>query len=254
MVAQLTATEAIMTDTKPDEKALAVPAAKATKVAKAKAKAPAHEYDWTALDKQFQRIIQQLKMTPGLEQPLVMGIASAVRGEGRTTVALGMATAIAQMIPLPVVVLEADLEHPTLAKDMNLVNNGLSEFLRGEREWDDAIQPTAKADLMVIAAGDGQSNPMELLRSERLTFLIALLSQHFAAIIVDLPPLSSVGEAARIINQLDQVLMVVEAGSTPAPLVKNYMELVPQEKIAGVILNRTRPAFGLNHWVKRLLS
>jgi capsular exopolysaccharide synthesis family protein len=210
------------------------------------------DYDQVKLEFQFHRIVQQLEVLPSLEAPLVIGVASTLRGEGRSTIALGLASAISQEIPLPVVLIETDLSKPALAEDLNMPNKGLSEYLRGEIELDDLIQSTALADLAVIVSGDCQGQALKLLRSERLTHLLSILSQQFAAVVLDLPPMSQAGESARVISQIDRVLMVVEAGSTPKNLVKNAMEMIPEEKLAGVLLNRTRPAFGLFQWIKRL--
>lgn len=210
------------------------------------------DYDRVKLDYQFHRIVQQLEVLPSMEAPLLIGITSTLRGEGRTTIAMGLASAISQEIPLPVVLLETDLTNPSLAEDLSIPNRGLSEYLRGELELDDLTQSTALPDMAVIVAGDCKGQALRILRSERLSNLVSILSQQFAAIIVDLPPMSMTGEAARVISQLDRVLMVVEAGSTPNKLVRTALELIPEDKMAGVLLNRTRPAFGFFQWVKRL--
>jgi non-specific protein-tyrosine kinase len=153
---------------------------------------------------------------------------------------------------MPVVLLEADLEQPSLAEDLGLPNRGLTEYLQGHLALDDLAQSTTLPDLHVIVAGECEVPAMQVLRSERLGNLIKLLSHQAVAIVVDLPPMAATGEAARVIGQIDRVLMVVEAGSTPAKLVKSALELIPAEKLVGVLLNRTKPAFGFFHWLKGL--
>jgi Mrp family chromosome partitioning ATPase len=215
-----------------------------------KSKRPQSIPSENSLEYQFHRLIQQLEFQPSLERPLIIGITSTLRGEGRTTVALGMATALAQQIPLPIVLMEADLERPSLANDLGLPNRGLAEYLEDYLTLDDLAYSTSLPDLHVIVAGECDVPAMQALRSERLGSLIKLLSQQAAAIVVDLPPMASTGEAARLISQLDLVLMVVEAGSTPSKLIKSALELIPVEKQLGVLLNRTKPAFGFMHRFK----
>jgi len=210
------------------------------------------DYDRVKLEHQFHRIIQQLELVPTMGTPLLIGIGSSLRGEGRTTIAMGLASAVAQEIPLPVLLLETDLPHPSLAEDLGLPNMGLSEYIRGEIELNDLTQATALPGLSIIMAGDCNDQALKLLRSERLTELMQILGQQFAAIIVDLPPMFLTGEASRVISHLDRVLMVVEAGSTPKKIVKSALEIIPEEKLIGLLLNRTRPAFGFFQWVKRL--
>ncbi len=197
------------------------------------------------LEEYFHQIIQRLDLTLDPTRPLVLGVASAVRGEGRTTVAMGLASSIAKQLPVKVVLLEADLENPTLAGDLQLPNIGLSEYMRGEIEFQDLFQETMQPDFSVILAGDCKGEVLKTLRNEYFDKIITMLRYRFAIIIVDLPPMAKIGEATRIINQTDLVLMVVKAGTTPEKQVKTALELVPEEKLIGVILNRTRPAFSL---------
>lgn len=202
------------------------------------------EFNNVTLNERFHRLFRQLGVVPSLAEPLVIGVTSSVRGEGRTLTALGLATAISEQVPLPILLLETDLTQPSLATDLGLPNQGLCEYLRNEMELDDLIQSTALPDLSVILAGDCKNEALKTLRSERLSSLFSILSQQFAAIVVDLPPISLTAESTRMISQVDHVLMVVQAGSTPAKLVKAAQEFIPQEKRMGVVLNRARRPLG----------
>ncbi|HEX2915563.1 MAG TPA: CpsD/CapB family tyrosine-protein kinase [Chloroflexia bacterium] len=212
------------------------------------------DFENATLNERFHRVFRRLNVNPTLEEPLILGITSSVRGEGRTLTALGMAVSISQQIPLPVLLLEADISEPTLATDLNLPNQGLCEYLRGEMELDDLVHSTALPDMGVILAGDAQGEPLRVLRSERLNNLLTMLSQQFAAIVIDLPPLSATAESTRLISQIDKVLLVVEAGNTPAKIVKSAMEYIPEDKRAGVVLNRTRKPTGPFRWMANFFS
>lgn len=205
-----------------------------------------------SLDDRFHRIIYQLGISPTYNEPMVIGVASSVRGEGRTTVTMALANAIIQLVPVRVVIVETDLGNPTLAQDLGLQNQGLSELIQGEAELDDIIQPTSQPDLFAVTAGNCQNQPLKTLRNENLTNLIGTLRQQFGVVLLDLPPMSATGEATRAISQTDFVLMLVQAGSTPAKLVKKSLELVPEEKLLGVILNRTKSANGLFGLIARV--
>ncbi len=212
------------------------------------------DYDKVTVDAKFHRLIQQLDIKPSLDRPIIIGVTSTLRGEGRTTVAMGLASALSQMVALPIALLETDLENPALAQDFDLPAYGVSEYLRGELELDDLTQSTNLPDLAIVVAGQCDVPALDLLRSQRLPKLLKILNQHFAAVVVDLPPMCRTGEATRVMAQVDKVVMVVEAGSTPGKLVKSAMELIPEEKLLGVVLNRTRPAFGLARLFERLFG
>lgn len=211
-------------------------------------------FEDATLTERFHLIFRQLNVIPTLETPLIIGITSSVRGEGRTFTALGLAQSIAQQIPLPVLLLEADLGQPSLASDLGLPNQGLCEYLRGEMELDDLTRPTALPDMAVILAGDCKEEPIKVLRTERLSSLLASLIQQYAAIVVDMPPLAMTAESTRLISQVDCVLMVVEAATTPAKLARAALGIIPAGKRTGVVLNRTRQAFGPFGWLRRLFN
>ena len=202
----------------------------------------------------FHLIFRQLGIIPSLETPAVLGITSSVRGEGRTLTALGLAQAISLQIPLPILLVEADLNKPTLATDLGLNNKGLSEYLRDELSFDDLILTTAASDLSIILAGDAQADSLKHLRSDRLFGLLNTLTQEYAAIIVDMPPLSTLAESTRLMSFFDQILMVVDANNTPSRVVKAALNLVPTEKRAGVVLNRTLTPLGPFSWLRKIFN
>src|SRR6202022_835573 len=70
-----------------------------------------------------------------------LGITSAIRGEGRSTVALAMTLVQRQDYDRRPLLLEMDLEHPCLGRRLGLhATPGLSELVRGEASLDEAIQ------------------------------------------------------------------------------------------------------------------
>jgi Mrp family chromosome partitioning ATPase len=210
------------------------------------------DFNDSSLTERFHVMFQQLGFTPSLAQPLVLGVTSSVRGEGRTTVALGLATAISMQIPQPVLLVEADIIQPTLASDLQLENQGLCEFLRDELPLEEAVHTEALNELSILFAGDANGQALKTLRSGKLNLLFDELVEQYAVVVVDLPPLAMTAEASRLISQLDHVLMVVQASSTPSRLVKAALDLVPEDKRTGVVLNQIRPPFGPFHWLAKL--
>ena len=183
----------------------------------------------------FYRIQQKFKTQPDIANPGVVGISSALRGEGRRRGWLGLASTIAQTVPYPIVLVEADMASNSLARDLNAENTGLAD-LRGEIGFDVLPYRTGLADLDVIFIGDAQGQELRLLRSERLNELFDTLRQNYATIIVDMPPTAEAGESTRLLTVVDQVFMAVEAGSTPKRLIKNSLATIAQEKQAGLFL------------------
>ena len=57
-------------------------------------------------------------------------VTSAVRGEGKTSVAIGLAQAIA-LSGRPVILVELDLRHPSLARTFGMADQGVTNALLG---------------------------------------------------------------------------------------------------------------------------
>ena len=100
----------------------------------------------------------------------VIGVTSALRGEGKSTTAVNMAYTMAQAGG-KVLLIEADLRLPTLSKRLHVKPKpGLSNLLVGQCSGNDIIQKSELlSNLWVITAGDIPPNPAELLGSEPMT-------------------------------------------------------------------------------------
>jgi Mrp family chromosome partitioning ATPase len=204
---------------------------KALKLAQAKADMEARLF----------QIYQQLEIDPSVGNPVIIGICSSLRGEGRTTVALAMATVLANSMPYPVLLISADVSQPHgFIPEESEAKNDLCRYLRGETSWEDLAFPTAITDLWIVPPGDSNNQPQKLLRSKRLEEVFAELKLNFGVVIVDMPPMVLSAEFGRVVELLDKLVFVIEAGSTPRKLIKSNLEFV-QDKLGGVILNQVKP-------------
>ncbi len=83
----------------------------------------------------------------------VVMIASALPGEGKTSLASHLATSLARS-GLKTLLLDGDLRSPSMHRVFDLpLNPGLSELLRGEVAFDEVIVSTAVEELKLITAG-----------------------------------------------------------------------------------------------------
>ena len=144
----------------------------------------------------------------------VVGVTSSVRGEGKSTTTLNLAYTIAES-GKQVLVIEADMRLPTLAKRLNLKGDkGISNLLVGMNNGSEVLQTTSlHPNLYVIVAGEVPPNPSELLGSERMKVTIDLLCKSFDYILLDLPPVNAVSDPLvvsklvaifRLANSLDK--------------------------------------------------
>lgn len=146
---------------------------------------------------------------PNNNECRVIGITSALRGEGKSTTSVNLAYTIAQTGER-VLMIEADMRLPNVAQRLALRPTlGLSDLLAGLCTREEVIQESGMLDnLRIIAAGSIPPNPMELLGSEQMTQQLAELKKEFDFIIFDLPPVNAVADGL-VISRLVQGMVVV---------------------------------------------
>lgn len=145
----------------------------------------------------------------------VLLVTSALPGEGKTTLAISLAAAMAQRGRRTVLV-ELDLRRPSVARQLGLGRHAsVVEFIEGRSSLDEVVQATGrKHRLDVIAVHRQADNPGELLDSPRLLTLIQLLRQRYDYIVLDAPPSLGIGDVAAIGPAADAALFVARWGST----------------------------------------
>ena len=144
-----------------------------------------------------------------------IGVTSTVRREGRSAVAL--ATALVQRYEYgrTTLLVELDLQAPSLAKTMDLKTGpGVTDFIRGDAWIGECIQ-WYDDGLGVIVAGDTNDSEPPLAAQVPSSSLMADLSALADVVVADLPPLPPVGYGAHLAPLCSTLLMVVRAGATP---------------------------------------
>lgn len=140
----------------------------------------------------------------------VIGVTSSLKGEGKSTTSVNIAYTMAQSGG-KVLLIEADMRLPTLAKRLRVKTRpGISNLLVGQCSGNDVLQRTDLiSNLWVATAGDIPPNPSELLGSANMKTTIDAMKDFFDVIIVDLPPVSAVTDAALVSKLVDGMILVV---------------------------------------------
>jgi succinoglycan biosynthesis transport protein ExoP len=129
-------------------------------------------------------------------------VTSAIAGEGKTTVAVDLAHAVA-LTGRHTVLIELDLRRPTFAEHFKLdTSRGLTTALTGhDRLSELLVEPLVRVpNLVVLAAGPIPYNPSELLGSARLGEILSELASGESMVIIDAPPLNPVADAHVLLN------------------------------------------------------
>jgi len=169
----------------------------------------------------------------------VVGVCSPGRGEGKTMTALTLAGALAQAPDARVVLLEADLRHPAAARYLGLpASRGLSSYLLDSAmSVDRLVQRPPSIAFAVVPAGTASSMPYELLKSPRLTALLAELRQRFDYVLVDTPPVLPFPDVGILRDLVDGFVLVVRANRTPKEMLQDTMAVLGRQRTLGLVFN-----------------
>ena len=173
--------------------------------------------------------------------PRDIAVTSCQPSEGKTTTALNLAIALAQL-GRRVLVVDTDLRRPRCHMVLKASpSRGVSTFLTGMSGLDALVQPTPVERVSLVAAGPIPPNPAELLDSERFREMIALLRSHdeYDHIIYDSPPVLSVVDPLLIGRQTDGTILVVKSGFTTREAGRLGKEKLESGRlnVLGIVLN-----------------
>ncbi len=143
-------------------------------------------------------------------EPLkVIMVASALKGEGKTSLSCHLATSLARA-GRKTLLIDCDLRSPSVADAFSAPHApGVSEFLRQEATLDDALWQSPVSSLFVIPAGRCDPVAIELLSQDRLPQLFLPLRDRFEFIIVDTAPLLLVTDSLIISQYVDSVIFSI---------------------------------------------
>ncbi|GKT11816.1 MAG: polysaccharide biosynthesis transport protein [Thiomicrorhabdus sp.] len=166
-------------------------------------------------------------------------ITSSLPKEGKSTVAINLADALGEMEK--VLLIEADMRRPTVAKNLKLPAGtpGLANLIAGTVTVEEATL-SLYGGIDTIIAGVVPPNPLELLSSPKFKALIQQLSEKYDRIIIDSAPVHAVSDAFILSQLADGIIYVVRSESTHKPqVVKGVGQLLQHNvPIKGIVLSQ----------------
>ena len=175
----------------------------------------------------------------------VIGISSALSGEGKSLTAVNLAFSLSQL-DKKVLLVDCDMRRPTLAEKLGVLKQpGLSSYLTRQCHLNDLIQSCQikgnENAFHVITAGQNPPNPIELLSSERMKAALAAMRKAYDYVVLDLPPVGEVSDAMAVANDTDGILLIVRQNYCDRLALSDAVQQFAfiQSKILGVVFNCT---------------
>jgi polysaccharide biosynthesis transport protein len=175
-----------------------------------------------------------------VDEPLrTLLVVSALKGEGKTTVATNLAVAYATS-GLRVILVDADLRKPDAAQRMSLDQKaGVSQVVAGSLSVHDALEEFSPFGdrLRVMPAGAVPPNPSALLGSRRMAELITELEQQADLVIIDSTPLLNVSDAYPLLDKVSGIVPLVRLDKTPRDAIRRMLKIINSTggKVLGMV-------------------
>ena len=169
-----------------------------------------------------------------------IGMTSAGSSEGKTLTAINLAISIAREGKYSVMLVDADLRRPAVARCFGLADEkGLAEYLSLDQQLEDLLVNPCMERLILLPGGRPQKGASENLSSVSMLNLVDEVKARYPnrIVIFDLPPVLVGDDVVKFTPQLDALLIVVQEGKTKREELAKALELVKDHNIIGTVLN-----------------
>jgi succinoglycan biosynthesis transport protein ExoP len=173
---------------------------------------------------------------------IVVGVISALPGEGKSTLSINLAELLA-MQGHPTLLVDGDLRRPGVSPLVaGQARDGIIEALTGTRPLVECCITNPDTNLQILPgiAKKSSLESAELLGSRRMEALLTEVRRTYEYTVIDLPPAAPIVDVGVVANRLDAFLFVVEWGVTARRVVTTILNDEQQlsTKCIGVVLNK----------------
>ncbi len=173
------------------------------------------------------------------EAPVIL-VTSSVKGEGKTTISINSALALASN--KKVLLIGADLRNPQLSRYAPKTDQGLSNYLANSEETDYQkfiSHSQLHENLDIMDSGTIPPNPTDLLEDKKLGELLNNVKPLYDYILIDSAPMMMVSDSFHILKFADLLVYVARTNYTEKELL-TYAKTVSEDdnvKKMGMVLN-----------------
>ena len=191
----------------------------------------------TASAELFRLLRTNLKfMLPADNKSNVVLVTSSINGEGKSFVAINTALSMA-LLGKKVALVGLDIRKPTLANYLSLPSSGMLTAYLSSTDYsldDIIVHSDLNENLDIIPAGVVPPNPNELLQSERLDELFALLRERYDYIFVDSAPVAMVSDTFLLNRLIDMTIYVSRADYTQTDVADFINQVYEQKRLKNI--------------------
>jgi capsular exopolysaccharide synthesis family protein len=150
--------------------------------------------------------------SPNRQRVKVLAITSAIKGEGKTSLAAQLAASVARANGRTLLI-DGDMRSPDIHRIFEVKKSpGLAEILSGEATIDEAVVRDNQTNLDFLPAGQLSRPPDELLGTGTFSQLLQQFSSNYEFIVIDTPPVLSASETLVLACCADATILCAMRG------------------------------------------
>ena len=162
-------------------------------------------------------------------------------GEGKSLVAVNLAISIARDARQTTLLVDIDFRNPSVHALLGLspAPPGLKQYFLDGHPLEDLLISPGIDKLTVLPAGGRIPHSTELIGSPAMEALVTELKERYPDryVIFDTPPIAECPDPLVFSEYVDAMVLVARADHTRSDTVKAVMDLVPRQKVLGIVLN-----------------
>jgi exopolysaccharide transport family protein len=172
----------------------------------------------------------------------IVGIVSALPGEGKTTVAAAFAAFVAKSAGRTLLI-DADLRNPSMTRTLGYTDRkSVLDIVADKAAFDDVVihDEQHKFDFLPASTRIKPSNSSDILNSSEMKQTLKVAKSNYDYVIIDLPPILPVVDVRAVAHLFDAFVLVVEWGSTSTDEIVKAVAASPilSERLLGTVLNK----------------
>jgi succinoglycan biosynthesis transport protein ExoP len=172
----------------------------------------------------------------------VIGVVSALPGEGKTTVAAGLADFLARG-GARALLIDADLRNPSMSKTLGYAGApGLLDLIASQAAVEDLVITdfAHKFDFLPASTKIKPTNSSDIISSSAMKQMLKNAKRDYDYVLVDLPPILPVVDVKASAHLFDAFLLVVEWGATSTEEIVKAVNTssIVSERLLGAVLNK----------------
>lgn len=215
-------------------------------------------FQWQPLRESLDLIYTNIQLLQSKNPYKTLMITSARAGEGKSTLALGLAISAARL-DQRVLVIDADLRRPSLHHMFDLNNHhGLSTLLTSDvtlaelqatpqwvyMRWDESEShfnqsslPPSDLSIDVLTAGPLSADPVKLLSLERMKDILQAFQESYDLILVDSPPVLGLVDTISVGVGCEGVVMVGRMEKVTRADLSEAIDVLSKLNLIGLVAN-----------------